>query len=88
MSCAGEKFSIVDNESFLSRVKMSESLLGARTLSNLSAATFKREKSEDIEIVCPIIALNFSLLEKLLTRSRSSVGIRKKFSLHKSLDSK
>ena len=42
----GEKFSIVDNETFLIRVNKAENMLGSRTLSNLSGENVKTKKSE------------------------------------------
>ena len=42
----GEKFSIVDNETFLIKVNKAENLLGSRTVSNLSAENIKTKESE------------------------------------------
>ena len=42
----GEKFSIVDNETFLIKVNKAENMLGSRTLSNLSGENVKTKKRE------------------------------------------
>ena len=42
----GEKFSIVDNESFLIKVNKAENLLGSRTVSNLTGDNLKTKESE------------------------------------------
>ena len=82
----GEKFSIVDNETFLIKVNKAENLLGSRTVSNLSAENIKTKESEAEPVYFnQSHSTSLSFLEKGLRRSRSSGGFCKIYSLDKLL---